>query len=111
MKMKISIVEILVETRGVTGAYEVSTDGFLLDSLASGYSDPEAVAAVSAVSAISSQNIGSGLGFGNLKWILLEFQKGKVLVAQQNNKIIVVVGNRHMIFGDILMKLNAFQNR
>ena len=101
--------EILVETRGVEGAYEVGTDGFLLDTLDSGFSDPEAVAAVSAIAAITSERIGSGLGLGGLRSVLLEFKGGKVIIAKQRNKIYVVVGNRHTVFGDVLMKLQALQ--
>jgi len=59
--------EILVETRGVESAYEVGTDGFLLDFLDPGFSNPEAVAAVSAIAEITSERIGKGLGLGSLK--------------------------------------------
>jgi predicted regulator of Ras-like GTPase activity (Roadblock/LC7/MglB family) len=99
----------LVETRGVKGAYEVSSDGFLLDSLDSGFESPEAVAAVSAVAAITSERIGAGLELGGLKWILLEFKSGKVIIAKDTNKFWVVVGNEHLIFGDILLKLGALK--
>ena len=109
MREKKLILESLLETRGVYGAYEVGTDGFLLESLDSGLSDPEAVAAVSAVATITSHGIGNGLNLGELKWILLEFRKGKVVIARLNNKIIVVVGNPHMIFGEILMKFALLQ--
>jgi predicted regulator of Ras-like GTPase activity (Roadblock/LC7/MglB family) len=105
---KINIaLDILVETRGVIGAYEVSSDGFLMASLDSGFSSPEAVAAVSAVTALTSERIGSGLELGGLKWILLEFKNGKVIIAKDTNKFWVVVGNEHLIFGDILLKLNT----
>jgi predicted regulator of Ras-like GTPase activity (Roadblock/LC7/MglB family) len=99
--------ELLVEIRGVEGAYEVGADGFLLDSLNAGTSDPEAVAAVSAVSAIASEGIGKGLGLGKLRWILLEFKEGKIIISKQGQKIIAVIGNSHMIFGEVLLKLSA----
>jgi predicted regulator of Ras-like GTPase activity (Roadblock/LC7/MglB family) len=99
--------EPLVEIRGVEGAYEVGADGFLLDSLDAGTSDPEAVAAVSAVSAITSEGIGKGLHLGRLRWILLEFKEGKIIISKRGQKIIVVIGNRHMIFGEVLLKLSV----
>jgi predicted regulator of Ras-like GTPase activity (Roadblock/LC7/MglB family) len=107
--VKNSELEALVEIRGVEGAYEVGADGFLLDSLYAGISDPEAVAAVSAVAAITSESIGSGLGLGKLQWILLEFKDGKVIISKRNQKIVAVIGNRHMLYGEVLLKLSAFK--
>ncbi len=97
----------MVEIRGVQGAYEVGADGFLLGSLDAGTSDPEAIAAVSAVSAITSEGIGKGLGLGKLRWILLEFKDGKIIISKRGRKIVAVIGNRHMIFGEVLLKLSV----
>jgi predicted regulator of Ras-like GTPase activity (Roadblock/LC7/MglB family) len=101
--------ETLVEIRGVEGAYEVGADGFLLDSLYSGVSDPEAVAAVSAIAAISSEGIGKELVLGKLRWILLEFKNGKVIIAKRNQKIVAIFGNSHMLSGEVIMKLSVLK--
>jgi predicted regulator of Ras-like GTPase activity (Roadblock/LC7/MglB family) len=106
-----STLEILAETRGVEGAYEAGSDGFLLGSLDSGSSDPEAVAATSAIAANTSERIGIGLGLGNLKCILLEFRNGKVIIAKEEHEICVVVGNKHVVFGDILLKLQRLKKK
>lgn len=95
----------LIETRGVKGAYEVDTDGFLLGSIDIGAQDKDAVAAVSAVTMITSERIGEVLGLGDLSWILLEFSEGKMVMARQGAKIYVVVANNHALLGDLIMKL------
>jgi predicted regulator of Ras-like GTPase activity (Roadblock/LC7/MglB family) len=99
--------ESLVEVRGVEGAFEAGGDGFLLDSLCSVVSDAEAVAAASAIAAITSERIGTGLALGGLRWILLEFKDGKVIIAKRNQKIIAVVGSRQMLLGEVLAKLST----
>jgi predicted regulator of Ras-like GTPase activity (Roadblock/LC7/MglB family) len=101
--------EQLVEIRGVEGAFEVGDDGFLLSSLSAGISDSEAVAAVSAVVANTSETLGNGLGLGKLRWILLEFKEGKVVISRKGEKIFAIVGTRHMIFGEVLLILSAMQ--
>jgi predicted regulator of Ras-like GTPase activity (Roadblock/LC7/MglB family) len=100
--------ESLVEIRGVEGAFEAGADGFLLDRLCSAVSDAEAVAAVSAIAAITSERIGEEIGLGKLQWILLEFKGGKVVIARRGQKIIAVVGSRHMLLGEVLRKLSTF---
>jgi predicted regulator of Ras-like GTPase activity (Roadblock/LC7/MglB family) len=95
----------LIEIRGVKGAYEVDADGFLLGSIDTGAQDRDAVAAVAAVTAISSERIGEVLGLGGLVWVLLEFSAGKMLMARQGTKIWVVVANNHVLLGDVIMKL------
>lgn len=97
----------LIEIRGVKGAYEVDADGFLLGSIDIGSQDKDAVAAVSAVTTISSERIGEVLGMGGLVWILLEFSEGKMLMARQGKKILVVVANNHVMLGDVIMKLRG----
>jgi len=95
----------LIEIKGVTGVYEVDADGFLLDSLDIGIEDKEAVAAVSAITTITSEKIGKVLGLGKLAWILLEFNSGKMIIARQEEKILVIITNNHVLLGDVIIKL------
>lgn len=97
----------LIEIRGVKGAYEVDADGFLLGSIDTGAQDKDAVAAVAAVTTISSERIGEVLGLGELTWILLEFSSGKMMMARQGTRIWVVVANNHVLLGDVIMKLRS----
>jgi predicted outer membrane repeat protein len=99
--------ESLVEIRGVEGAFEAGSDGFLLDSLCSVVSDAEAVAAASAIAAITSERIGTGLALGGLRWIILEFKDGKVIISKRSQKIIAVVGSRQMLLGEVIAKLTT----
>ncbi len=103
--------DLLMETPGVQGVYEVGIDGFLLDSLDIGNADPEAVAAISAVSAVTSARIGPMMNLGELKWILLEYTQGKMIIAQCGNKIFVVVTDNHVLLGDIFLKFQHTQEQ
>ncbi|MBD3344714.1 MAG: hypothetical protein GF401_06595 [Chitinivibrionales bacterium] len=105
----LSNLETLIETRGVLGAYLVGSDGFLLGALNAGTTDPEHVAAVSAICAMASEGMGQGLGLRELQWILLEFKHGTMIISRRKNMIFVVAGNRHMVIGDVLMKLQSIQ--
>ena len=102
-----TLLDELIETRGVKGAYEVDTDGFLLSCIDTGNQDCDAIAAGSAVTLISSERLGEVLGMGNLKWLLLEFSEGKMIMARAGNKIWVVTANNHVLLGDVIMKLRA----
>ena len=102
-----NLLDELIETRGVKGAYEVDTDGFLLSCIDTGNQDRDAVAAGSAVALISSERLGEVLGMGGLRWLLLEFSEGKMIMARSGSKIWVVAANNHVLLGDIIMKLRA----
>jgi predicted regulator of Ras-like GTPase activity (Roadblock/LC7/MglB family) len=100
-----TVLDALIETRGVKGAYEVDTDGFLLGSIDIGGQDKDAIAAVSAVTMITSERMGEVLGLGDVQWVLLEFTEGKMIMARRGNKIVVVAANNHVLLGDVIMKL------
>ena len=97
----------LIETRGVIGVYEVDTDGFLLGAIDSGKKDKDAIAAVSAVTHISSERIGDVLRLGNLAWILLEFTQGKLIISRHGGKIWAIVASNHVLLGEVLAKLDV----
>jgi predicted regulator of Ras-like GTPase activity (Roadblock/LC7/MglB family) len=100
-----SLLDALIEIRGVKGAYEVDTDGFLLGSIDVGGQDRDAVAAVAAVTMISSERLGDVLKLGGLTWIMLEFGEGKMIMARKEGKIVVVAANNHCPIGDVIMKV------
>ena len=102
-----SLIDQLVEIRGVKGAYEVDTDGFLLSCIDIGNLDRDAIAAGSAVTLISSERLGEVLEMGGLTWLLLEFSEGKMIMARSGTKIWVVAANNHVLLGDVIMKLRA----
>jgi predicted regulator of Ras-like GTPase activity (Roadblock/LC7/MglB family) len=102
---KSPLLDALIETRGVKGAYEVDTDGFLLGSIDIGGQDRDAVAAVAAVTMISSERLGEVLNLGDLAWIMLEFSGGKMIMARKDGKIWVVATNNHCPIGDVIMKI------
>ena len=102
-----SPIDILIELRGVEGAFEISEDGFLLRSVQSCTEDPEAVAAAIATAMKLWRQIGTQLRLGMLKWILLEYLQGKMLIARYGNRMLVVFGAPRMIDGEVLMYLQS----
>jgi len=98
--------ESLVETRGVEGVYLVSNDGFPVLMEHPGNADPESVAAVSAVAAVTCARVGDHLALGNLESILLEYREGSIVVAARDEGIWVVAGNAGMVVGEVLLKLD-----
>lgn len=106
-----SIFESVVETRGVEGVFEISADGFIIRSLQSRSSDPEAVAAAIASTMKAWKKIGNDLRMGNCSWVLLEYRYGKVVVAHYGSTILVITGSQHMVYGELLMKINSSGTR
>lgn len=97
----------LVEMRGVEGIFEISADGFILHSLQSRSSDPEAIAAEIAATIRPWRKIGNDIHIGTLNWVLLEYQKGKMIVANYGNTMLVVIGTLHMVYGEVLIKIQS----
>ena len=100
-----SPIDIIIELRGVEGAFEISEDGFLLRAVQSCTNDPEAVAAAFATAIRLWRQIGTQLQLGMLRWILMEFLDGKMLISCFRGRLIVVFGSLHMIDGEILANI------
>lgn len=99
------VFDAVVETRGVEGVFEISNDGFILRSLQSRSSDPEGIAAAIAATMRSWRKIGNDLQLGRLDWVLLEYERGRVVVAHYGTTMLVIIGSLHMIYGEVLMKV------
>jgi predicted regulator of Ras-like GTPase activity (Roadblock/LC7/MglB family) len=95
----------VVETRGVEGVFEISGDGFIVRSLQCPSTDPEAVAAVIASTMRSWNRIGQDLKLGTLRWVLLEYEHGRVIAAPLDTTLLVVVGSLHLVCAEILAKI------
>lgn len=100
-----SIFDDVIETRGVEGVFEISADGFIVRSLQSRPTDPEAVAAAIASTMRSWSRIGRDLRLGKLESVLLEYKRGRVIAAPLDATCMVVVGSMHMAFAEVLVKL------
>ena len=51
------------------------------------------------------RQIGTQLRLGNLRWLLLEFHEGKMIVSWYGGRVIVLFGSPHMIDGDVLANI------
>ena len=100
-----SPIDRIVELRGVEGAFEISQDGFPLRSVQSCTDDPEAVAAAVAAVMRLWRKIGSRLLLGNLDRVLLDFQKGKMIIGCFGSHLIVVFGTSRMVDGEVLANM------
>ncbi|MCX7727150.1 MAG: roadblock/LC7 domain-containing protein [Chitinispirillaceae bacterium] len=96
----------IAEIRGVKGVFEVGLDGFLIKSLYSGKGDPESIAAEVAATMRAWKKIGLDLSMGNLKWLLLEYSHGNIIIVLLES-VIVVVGSNKMISGEALIKIDS----
>lgn len=100
-----SIFDEVIETRGVEGVFEISADGFIVRSLQSRSTDPEAVAAAIASTLRSWNRIGRDMRLGKLESVLLEYKRGRVIAAPLGATCLVIVGSLHMVFAEILVKI------
>ncbi len=101
------ILAMIIEIRGVTGVYELDSDGFLLGSISARSGDPEAVAAVAATLVVSCERMGSILGLGTTSWIIMEYRKGKMVLLRHETKIWVIITAHQVMLGDIILKLKG----
>ncbi len=101
-----SPIDVIIELRGVEGAFEISEDGFLLRSVQSCTEDPEAVAAAIATAMKLWRQIGTQLNLGSVHRLLLEFGKGKMIIGYTGSRMIVVFGLPRMIDGEVLAQLH-----
>ena len=101
-----SPIDTIIELRGVEGAFEITEDGFLLRSVQSCTEDPEAVAAAIATAMRLWRKIGMQLNLGSVRWLLLEFGEGKMIIGYTGGRMIVVFGSLRMIDGEVLAQLH-----
>jgi predicted regulator of Ras-like GTPase activity (Roadblock/LC7/MglB family) len=101
-----SPIDDIIELRGVEGAFEITEDGFLLRAVQSCTEDPEAVAAAIATAMRLWQQIGMQLDLGSVRWLLLEFGDGKMIIGYTGGRMIVVFGSPRMIDGEVLAQLH-----
>ena len=99
----------LIELQGVAGVYALTPDGFLTESLHAAKVDPEGVAAESAVVHMTSYRVGQDLSLGNLKWIVLEYKKGKIIIAPRGEYVWTVIADKNVAFGNLIRVLGAGQ--
>lgn len=84
----------LAKVEGVEAVLVVSRDGLVLDQICSSKFDVASVGAIASSSLGATEVLGDNLGQGILKQQISEYQNGKALIQQINNKLLLVmIGN------------------
>ena len=103
--------EALTEARGVRGVFAVSLDGFLIQSVNLPSADPDGVAALSAVALGTATRIAENVDMGGLRWMLLEFKRGRILIAWQSDCVWAVLADKTVVVGALLQHLRRRAER
>ena len=87
---------------GVQAAVLVGRDGFLIESAVLGKQvDLEGLGAVVATALGSSEVIGDDLDMGGLELHMLEFDKGRVVIASTSDQILALVADPTAVLGSV----------
>jgi predicted regulator of Ras-like GTPase activity (Roadblock/LC7/MglB family) len=79
---------------GVQWAVLADREGFLLDASADGVVDPEVAGALSACLAESSDGLGRELDRGSLQGMILEYERGMVVIYSVGASALLAIGLR-----------------
>ncbi len=86
---------------GVTAAAVVGRDGFVIESATSMKIDLEGLGAIVASGIGASENMGTELNLGALSQYLIEFDRGKVMIAAAGDDILAVVTDASAVIGSV----------
>jgi len=98
--LKQAITEFL-DIEGVTTVALIGRDGFVIDSASRIEVDLDAIGGIVANAIGSSEIIGKDFLLGSLTQYLLEFQKGKVIIAAAGEDILALITNTDAIIGGV----------
>lgn len=87
--------------KGVTAVALVGRDGFVIESMANGSMDMEALGAMVATAIGTSETLGAEFELGTMDQYLAEFKHGKVLMAAVNDDILAVVTDTSAVIGAV----------
>lgn len=86
---------------GVTAVAVVGRDGFVIENASSIKVDMEGLGAVVATAIGTSEALGSEFNMGDLSQYLVEFDKGKVLIAAAGDDILAVMTDATAVIGSV----------
>ncbi len=86
---------------GVTAVAIVGRDGFVIEFVATDKIDTDALGAVVASAIGASEMIGKHFDMGNLEQYLLEFNRGKTIIAAAGEDILVLITDPSAVIGSV----------
>lgn len=87
--------------KGVSAVALVGRDGFVIESVASGEIDMDAMGAMVATAIGASESMGSEFNLGELSQYLIEFDRGKIVVASAGDDILSIFADDTAVIGGI----------
>jgi len=103
----------MVRVEGVNAAMVISKDGFVIDFVlsASEEIDPESVAAMLVTVHGAVKRFGEEFQLGNVELTTVEYEKGKVLLADVEDAIVVLITSKEALLGRVRYELKRQKDR
>jgi predicted regulator of Ras-like GTPase activity (Roadblock/LC7/MglB family) len=97
---------------GVSAAVVVGRDGFVIESAVSGKVDIDALGAMASTGMGTSEAMGTELGKGELRQMLVELDKGPILLSPLSaDELIAIVADTDVNIGRIRYELKKSKER
>jgi uncharacterized protein len=112
VKMLKPLLEEFLKVEGVSAAVVVGRDGFVIESAVSGKVDIEALGAMASTGLGTSEAMGASLGKGELAQMLVELEKGPIILAPLSaDELIALVADSTANIGRIRYELKKNKER
>jgi hypothetical protein len=106
------LLEEFLKVEGVSAAVVVGRDGFVIESAVSGKVDIEALGAMASTGLGTSEAMGTTLGKGELSQMLVELEKGPILLSPLSaDELIAIVADTTANVGRIRYELKKNKER
>lgn len=101
-----------LKIEGVTAAVVVGRDGFVIESATSGKMDIDALGAMASTGMGTSEAMGKELGKGELKQMLVETEKGPIIMSPLSaDELIAIVAENEANVGRVRYDLKKNKDR
>ena len=101
-----------LKVEGVSAAVVVGRDGFVIESAISGKIDIDALGAMASTGMGTSEAMGNELGKGNLDQMLVELEKGPIILSPlSSDELIAIVADSTANVGRIRYELKKNKER
>ncbi|UXD21600.1 dynein regulation protein LC7 [Ignicoccus pacificus DSM 13166] len=103
----------MVRVEGVNAALVISKDGFAIDFVVSGGAeiDPESIAAMLVTIHGAVKRFGEEFNLGKVELVTAEYEKGKVLLADIEDAIVVLITEKDALLGRVRFELKRQKDR